>query len=531
MLKFSNITYRIGGRTLLDEVSFQLPDGHRAALVGRNGCGKSTLFSLLLNQNHPDSGGIEVSRGFKIITVAQEVPGGEQTPLEFLLTSDVERQTLMHALETEADPNAMSDIYDRLIAIDAFSAESRAAIVLKGLGFDEEQQNKPLSSYSGGLRMRVALAAALYQTPDLLLLDEPTNHLDIESILWLKGFLRTYPNSLLVISHDRDLLNTCVDSIFHLKNGKVTTYSGNYDFFEKTYEQQQAMDAAYNVKLTAQRQHLQSFVDRFRAKASKAKQAQSRLKAIEKLGPLRSIVEDPTIRMSFPEVEKLPPPIITFEKIKLGYDDKVVLKNITGTLLPDDRIALLGANGNGKSTFAQFLGGELPPMSGTVERSQKLRIGYFHQHQHEHLNLDDTLIQYLTALMPNPTETRVRSHLGRFGFAREKAEVKIRQLSGGEKARLMFACICVSNPHVLILDEPTNHLDMDMRESLMLAINEFDGAVILIAHDWHLLEHTADRLWVVANGEVKAFEGSIQDYKKYVTTGKIPQSKSVSASA
>lgn len=521
MLKIQDIVYRIGGRVILDGASFQLPDGHRAGLVGRNGCGKSTLFSLLLKKNHADSGEIELSRGFKIITVAQEVPGGEQTPIDYLLASDIERHQLMHELEMCIDPNAMSDIYERLIQIDAYSAESRAAIVLKGLGFNEEEQLRPLSSFSGGYRMRVALAAALYQTPDLLLLDEPTNHLDIESIIWLKEFLKSYPNSLLLISHDRDMLNTCVNSILHLREGKITPYSGNYDFFEKTFEQQQMFNASYNVKLQAQRQHLQNFVDRFRAVASKARQAQSRLKAIEKLGPMMSLVEDPSIRMTFPEVEPLSPPIIHFEKVSLGYGDHVVLRNVHGSIQPTDRIAILGANGNGKSTFAKFIAGRLQPLSGEYEKSGKLRIGYFHQHQHEELDLHQSAYHMMQALMPSAPEPKVRGHLGRFGFSRDKADVKIGSLSGGEKARLMFATISLSQPHILILDEPTNHLDMDMRESLTLAINEFEGAVILIAHDWHLLKHTVDQLWVVAEGTVKPFERSIDDYRQFVTGGKM----------
>ena len=433
MLKVSNIVYRIGGRVLLDNVSFQLPDGHKASLVGRNGCGKSTLFSLLLKKNQADSGIIEVSRGLKVITVAQEVPGGEQTPLDFLMQSDEERHLLMHQLEICSDPNALSDIYDRLIQIDAYSAESRAAIVLKGLGFDDVQQNKPLSSFSGGYRMRVALAAALYQTPDLLLLDEPTNHLDIESIIWLKEFLRNYSNSLLLISHDRDLLNSCVHTTLQLREGKITPYSGNYDFFEKTFEQQQAANASYNVKLQAQKAHLQSFVDRFRAQASKARQAQSRLKAITKLGPMMSMVDDPSIKMTFPNAEPLAPPILKFEKIKLGYDDKTVLSNVTGTLLPDDRIALLGSNGNGKSTLAKFLAGQLKPLAGQVDRTSKMRIGFFHQHQHENLDLKQTPYQLMCSLMEGVTEPKIRSLLGRFGFSRDKADVRIGLLSGGEK--------------------------------------------------------------------------------------------------
>lgn len=516
MLIVQDVTYRIGGRILLDNIRFQLPDGQRAGLVGRNGCGKSSLFRLILGQSQVDSGSIEISKGQKIITVAQEVPGGSQTPLEFLLASDKERFELLEKAETCENPHELADVYDRLIQIDAYTAEARASTVLKGLGFSDEQQNTALSSFSGGYRMRVALAAALFQKPDLLMLDEPTNHLDLEATLWLKEFLKSYPNSLLIISHDRELMNECVDNIFHLQQGKVTRYTGNYDFYIKTYYEQKAFAEAYNAKVAAQKDHMMKFVTRFGAKASKAVQAQSKLKAIAKLVPINLAIEDPTIKLDFPETEKLSPPLIHYEKISLGYDDKVVLKNLSGNIAPEDRIALLGANGNGKSTFAKFLAKRLKPQSGISTFHPKLRVAYFHQHQLEDLHGDETAYQHMQQAIPNANETQIRAQLGRFGFQRDKANVIAKNLSGGEKARLVFALMTIHKPHIIILDEPTNHLDMEMRESLMMSINNFEGAVILIAHDWHLLSHTADRLWLVANNTIKPYEGSLEDYRDEV---------------
>ncbi len=522
MLTVQDVTYRIGGRVLLDGIRLQLPDGHRAGLVGRNGCGKTTLFKLILGQAHADGGIIEMARGQKLITVAQEVPGGEQTPLEFLLESDKERHELLHLSETCTDPDKLGDIYERLLQIDAYSAEARASTVLKGLGFSDYQQISPLSSFSGGYRMRVALAAALFQQPDLLMLDEPTNHLDLEASLWLKEFLKTYPNSLMIISHDRELMNECVDNIFHLQQGKVTRYAGNYDFYLKTYLEQRAFSEAYNVKVESQRKHLMGFVTRFGAKASKATQAQSKLKAISKLVSISLVNDDPTIKLDFPEIEELSPPLIHYEKISLGYDDNTVLKNLSGSIGPEERIALLGSNGNGKSTFAKFLAGRLKPLTGEATFHNKLRIAYFNQHQIEDLIMDETAYQHMQQAMPGGNETQVRGQLGRFGFARDKADVVVKNLSGGEKARLVFALMTRTKPHLIILDEPTNHLDMEMRESLMMSINKFEGAVILIAHDWHLLNHTADTLWLVADHTIIPYQGSLDDYRNEVL-GKAPK--------
>ncbi len=516
MLSINDLTYRIGGQVLLDDVQLQLPDGHRAALIGRNGSGKSTLFKLILGESQSDGGTIRISNGMKIISVAQEVPGGDQTPLEFLLASDIERTELLHQTENFEDPNLLADVYERLIQIDAYNAEGRATAILKGLGFSEEQQAQPLSSFSGGFRMRVALAAALFQTPDLLMLDEPTNHLDLEATLWLKEFLQKYPHSLLLISHDRDLLNSTINTIFHLQKGKLTKYSGNYDFYERTSQQQMAFSAAYNEKIETQRKHMQSFVDRFKSKASKSKQAQSRMKAIAKLQTVNIVLNDPSIKISFPDVEPLAPPLINYDKVSLGYEKNTVLHHLSGRIDPDDRIALLGANGNGKSTFAKLLASQLKPLSGTFTTPPKMRIGYFHQHQLETLMLKETAYNHLQNLMPTANETAIRTQLGCFGFSRDKANVAVGSLSGGEKARLVFSMITAVRPHILILDEPTNHLDIEMRESLIYAINEFQGAVILITHDWHLLTHTVDRLWVVANKTIKPHLGTLDDYRNEI---------------
>ncbi len=512
MLALEQISFHIGGRTILDKVQLQLADGQKGGLIGRNGCGKSTLFNIILDKLQLDSGEKTLSKNMRIITVAQEVPGGEQNPIEFLLDSDVERKNLMHELETTQDPERLGDIYERLYAIDAFSATARAASIIKGLGFSEEQQRQPLSSFSGGFRMRVALAAALFCAPDLLLLDEPTNHLDFESIIWLKHYLKNYQGSLLIISHDRDFLNHITQVIFHLLQGKITTYKGNYDAYEEKFRQKLLTDMAYNKKITAQKQHMQKFVDRFLYKASKAKQAQSRLKSIAKLSEVSIVKDDPTVRLAFPELEQIASPIITYDKVNLGYGDKTILRNLGGSIINDDRIALLGANGNGKSTFAKFLAKKLTPLSGEVKFLDKLRIGYFNQHQYENLNLQHTPIEHIKETLPSLNDMQVRTHLGKFAFSQDKANIKISQLSGGEKARLVFATICANKPHMLILDEPTNHLDMEMCESLIFAINEFEGAVIIITHNLHLLAHTVDKLWIVEQNKVQDFNGSIEDY-------------------
>lgn len=519
MLNCQNLTVRVGGRPLLEEASFQIADGQRVGLVGRNGTGKSTLFRLILGQLHPDAGTFELSSKVKIATVAQEAPATELSPLEFVIQADVERTALLTEAETCEDPDRIGEIHNRLYEIDAYTAEARAAKILLGLGFDEDAQLSPISSFSGGWRMRIALSAALFQNPDLLLLDEPTNHLDLEASLWLEAFLKNYPHTLMIISHDRHFMNNVVDRIVHLHGRKLNSYSGNYDFFDRTRREQLAFAQAYNEKIMNQKKHMMEFVERFKSKASKARQAQSRMKAIEKLEPLSIALDDPTLNLEFPEPDRLAPPYITYDKVSLGYGDKTILRNLRGTIGPEDRIALLGANGNGKSTFAKFLAGRLEAQSGHFHRSHKLNVAYFHQHQIEDLRGDRSGYLHIADLMPGAPESRIRSFLGRFGFNKDMSDVSVSRLSGGEKARLVMAMICTGKPHLLIFDEPTNHLDVEMRESLLLAINAFDGAVILITHDWHLLEHTADRLWLVRDGTVQSFEGDLEEYRRLVLGG------------
>ncbi|HET8729155.1 MAG TPA: ABC-F family ATP-binding cassette domain-containing protein, partial [Alphaproteobacteria bacterium] len=425
-----------------------------------------------------------------------------------------ERATLLAEAETATDPHRIAEIHTRLADIDAHAAPARAAAILSGLGFDQAAQNRPCRELSGGMRMRVALAATLFTRPELLLLDEPTNHLDLEATLWLEGFLKTYPETILVVSHDRDLLNRVADTTIHLENGKLTAYAGGYDQFERTRRMRLEHQAALASKQLAQRRHMQAFIDRFRYKASKARQAQSRIKALERMEPIVSIVEDRTVSFDFPRPEPLSPPLIALEGVKAGYDGRVVLSALNQRIDMDDRIALLGANGNGKSTFVKLLAGRLAPLDGTVRKSGKLKVGYFAQHQTDELNPRLTALAQAREWMPLATEEKVRAHLGRFGFAQARAETTIANMSGGEKARLLFALMSREAPHILLLDEPTNHLDVDSREALVQAINAYEGAVVLITHDPHLIELTADRLWLVADGTVKAFDGDMDDYRR-----------------
>jgi ATP-binding cassette subfamily F protein 3 len=515
MLTISSLVYRIAGRTLIDGASAQIPDGHRVGLVGRNGAGKSTLLGLILGELHTDGGSIEINRGARLGIVAQEAPGGPQTPVEVVLAADTERHALLEEAETAHDADRIGEIHARLGDIDAHAAPARAAQILAGLGFDEEMQQRPMSSFSGGWRMRVALAAVLFVEPDLLLLDEPTNHLDLEATVWLEAYLKSYPRTLLLVSHDRQILNSSVDHILHLDQRQLTYYAGGYDDFEKLRAEKIAQSRALTAKQDERRKHLQSFVDRFRYKASKARQAQSRMKMIERLAPIAILQEDPSVVFDFPAPAELSPPLIAFDGVSVGYTPgHPILKGIDLRIDPDDRIALLGANGNGKSTFAKLVAGRLEPMTGRQHRSNKLRCGFFAQHQIEDMEPDGTPFSHLAELLPKARELEIRNRLGRFGFSGDKAFVKVKDLSGGERARLNFALITFDAPPMLILDEPTNHLDIDSREALAEAINEFPGAVILISHDWHLLELTADRLWLVANGKVQPFDGDLEDYRK-----------------
>jgi len=517
MLNFSDLTYRIGGRTLIEATGTQINSGWKVGLVGRNGAGKSTLFHLILGELQPDAGEIGVQKGLRVGTVEQEAPGGDATPVEMVLAADLERAALLHEADEAHDPHRIGEIHARLLDIDAHSAPARAGIILAGLGFDAAAQERPLSTFSGGWRMRVALAAALFAEPDLLLLDEPTNHLDLEATLWLEAFLRDWRRTLIIISHDRHILNAVPDHILHLDDRKLVLYSGGYDTFARTRRERLEQREALAAKQSEQRAHLQAFIDRFRAKASKARQAQSRIKALARLEPVARIAEDPSVRFDFPEPAELAPPLLALENVAVGYAPGVpVLRGLNLRLDPEDRIALLGANGNGKSTLAKLISGRLARLSGHEVRHAKLRCGFFAQHQIEDLEADRTPLQHLADLMPNSGESAVRARLGRFGFGQEKALVPVRDLSGGEKARLNFALITHAAPPLLVFDEPTNHLDIAAREALVEAINDFAGAVVLITHDWDLLELTADRLWLVADGTVRTFEGDLEDYRNHL---------------
>jgi ATP-binding cassette subfamily F protein 3 len=514
MLHLNDISLRIGGRTLLERASVHLPAGQRAGLVGANGSGKTSLLRLILGELTPDAGEVRLRRRARVGWVAQEAPGGERTPREAVLEADQERARLLRAADAAVEPHAIAEIQTRLADIGAHAAPARASAILAGLGFDEAAQQRPLASYSGGWRMRVALAAVLFAEPDLLLLDEPTNHLDLEASLWLEDYLRRYPKTLLLVSHDRELLNRVPERIVHLDQQKLTAYAGGYDAFALVRREKLALQAKERAKIEARRKHMQAFVDRFRYKATKARQAQSRLKAIARLAPIPAVIEAPDVVLRFPEPRVPPPPLITLERVAAGYGDHVVLDRLDLRLDPDDRIALLGANGNGKSTFAKLLAGELAPLAGEVIRAPKLRVGYFAQHQIEALRPEDSALQHLARRLPAEREERLRTRLGGFGLTQDKAELPAGVLSGGEKARLTFALISAAAPQFLVLDEPTNHLDIDAREALIQAINEFAGAVLLISHDPHLIELTADRLWLVAGGRVRPFDGDLDDYRR-----------------
>jgi ATP-binding cassette subfamily F protein 3 len=514
MLQIDNIVYRIAGRVLLEGASLMLPAGHHAGLVGRNGSGKSTLLKLISGALAPDTGTITLPNNARLGMVAQEAPGGPESLIDTVLAADRERAALLAEAEHAGDPHRIAEVHTRLADIEAHRAPARAAEILAGLGFSAEQQARPCREFSGGWRMRVALAAALFAEPDLLLLDEPTNHLDLEAALWLESFLQKYPRTLLIVSHDRDLLNKVVDKIVHLEAGKLTVYGGGYDTFEKTRALKIANIAAAQKKQEAQRRHMQTFIDRFRYKASKARQAQSRLKALARMEPIVAVAEERTVAFEFPQPDELAPPILTLEKVAAGYEPgRPVLKNLDLRLDMDDRVALLGANGNGKSTLAKLLSGRLTPMAGSLRKSPRLRVGYFAQHQTEELDVAATPLEILGRMAPNLNEQKLRAHLGRFGFEQDKALTKAGALSGGEKARLLFALMSREAPHLLILDEPTNHLDVDARQALVQAIGAYEGAVLLISHDPHLIELCADRLWLVAEGTVRPFDGDLGDYR------------------
>ena len=515
VLAIRDLTIRLGGRALLDGASLQLDVGRKLGLVGRNGAGKSTLFRALTGALQPDGGEIRVAARARMAHVAQEQPGTDTSLLDTVLAADTERASLLAEMET-GDPARLAEVQERLIAIGADAAPARAATILAGLGFDADAQSRTVAEFSGGWRMRVALACALSLEPDLLLLDEPTNHLDLEATLWLEGWLRRFPGAAVIISHDREVLDRCVDGIAHLDRGKITTYPGAYSEFVRIRAERAAQQAALNEKIAADRAHMQAFVDRFRAKASKARQAQSRLKALEKLPPITAVVEDHVTRFDFPEPPEVPPPILTTARASAGYGNHVVLRDLELRLDQDDRIALLGANGNGKSTLAKLIAGRLDPLHGEVRRAPRLKIGYFDQHQAEALDADATPLLHMQRAMPGATVTAARAQLARFGLDAVRATTLIRDCSGGEKARLLLALTTRDAPQLLILDEPTNHLDIDAREAMVRALADYRGAVVLITHDPHMVELAADRLWLVADGSVAPFDGDLDDYRKWL---------------
>ncbi|MCX8569442.1 ABC-F family ATP-binding cassette domain-containing protein [Aminobacter sp. MET-1] len=519
MLIINDLSLRIAGRLLLDHASLTLPAGTKAGLVGRNGTGKTTLFKAITGDFSSETGSISLPKNTRIGQVAQEAPGTEEPLIDIVLKADVERTALLAEEQTATDPHRIAEIHIRLADIDAHSAESRAATILAGLGFDDEAQRRPASSFSGGWRMRVALAAVLFSEPDLLLLDEPTNYLDLEGTLWLENYVSKYPHTVLLISHDRDLLNRAVNSIVHLDQKKMTFWRGGYDQFERQIAEQRELQEKGRVKQEAARKHLQSFVDRFRAKASKARQAQSRIKALEKMKPIAALIEDNVRPFSFPEpVKTVASPIVALDKVNVGYQaDKPILKKMTLRIDADDRIALLGANGNGKSTFAKLLAGRLQAETGSVTIAPGLKVAIFAQHQLDDLRPEENAYEHVRRLMPDAPESKVRARVAQFGLPTEKMNTAAKDLSGGEKARLLMGLSAFDGPNLFILDEPTNHLDIDSREALIMALNEFPGAVILISHDRHLLEATADRLWLVKDGSVNPYDGDLEDYKTLVT--------------
>lgn len=523
MLSINNLTFRMEGRLLLEGASAFVPEGHRVGVVGRNGTGKTTLFRLITGELEPEAGGISYPKGTRIGGVKQEAPAGPQTLIETVLAADTERLTLLAEAETAHDPHRIAEIQMRLTDIDAHAAPARAAEILAGLGFDAAAQMRPCSDFSGGWRMRVALAAVLFSNPDLLLLDEPTNYLDLEGTIWLEDFLKRSRRTTLLISHDRDLLNRAVEGILHLENRSLSLYTGGYDIFEETRAQKLMLQEAARKKQETARKHMQSFVDRFRYKESKARQAQSRLKALERMKPIAAVVENAVKPFLIPSPDNLAPPLLSMDGVVAAYGDgPVVLSDLTLRLDPGDRIALLGSNGNGKSTFAKLLAGRLAPRSGTISRIPKAKTGYFAQHQLDELDPQSTPLESLARRMKDKTETQVRARLGAFGFGIDLADTPCGKLSGGEKARLLMALAAFEAPHLLILDEPTNHLDIDSREALAQALNEFEGAVILISHDRHLIEACVDALWLVANGTVKPYDGNLDDYRRTVLSGAPP---------
>ncbi|OYU39309.1 MAG: glycosyl transferase family 1 [Pseudorhodobacter sp. PARRP1] len=519
MLKIEDITYSVEGRPLFEGASATIPTGHKVGLVGRNGAGKTTLFRLIKKELALESGDISMPSRARIGGVAQEVPSSSTSLLDTVLAADTERAALLTESESATDPHRIAEIQHRLNDIDAWSAEGRASSILKGLGFDAEAQLRPCSDFSGGWRMRVALAGVLFSQPDYLLLDEPTNYLDLEGALWLESYLQKYPHTVLIISHDRGLLNRSVTGILHLDNKKLTYWSGPYDQFARQVAERRAVLQAEARKQADKRAHLQAFVDRFKAKASKAAQAQSRVKMLEKMETITAPEDAKKVVFTFPVPEELSPPIINMEGVAVGYGGPPILKKLSLRIDQDDRIALLGRNGEGKSTLSKLLAGKLQPAEGKMVQSSKLRIGYFAQHQVDELMIDETPLQHVMRLRPAEGQPRLRARLAGFGLMADQAETAVGRLSGGQKARLSLLLATIDAPHLLILDEPTNHLDMESREALVEALTEYSGAVVLVSHDMHLLGLVADRLWLVKGGAVTPYTEDLEAYRRQLLAG------------
>jgi ATP-binding cassette subfamily F protein 3 len=520
MLTISDLTYKIGGRTILDDCSVSIMDNWRVGIVGLNGAGKSTLFKLISGDLKPDGGKISFSKSQRMGMVRQDIPETDTCLLDLVLEANEEMAELWKRTVSEEDPNKIAEIYERLDEIDAYSAPAKASQLLTGLGFKESQLSEPFSSFSGGWRMRVALAAALFVEPEILLLDEPTNHLDLEAIMWLETYLINYPHTLLIISHDREVLNKCIDHVVHVDRQKLKVYTGNYDTFERERAEAMGLQQKMFEKQSAERAHMQKFVDRFKAQASKASQAQSRVKALERMNIVDAVIADRAIHFTFPSPKEIASPMMTISNADIGYaQGEPILNKVYESIGNDDRIALLGANGNGKSTLMKLIADKLEPLNGEVFRSTKLRIGYFSQHQTEELDVESTPFQEMMSLMgktyPDIKESNVRAKLGAFGFPRTLSDNTIKSLSGGEKARLLFAFMSFDAPHLLLLDEPTNHLDIDAREALVHALNNYEGAIVIVSHDPNMVERVADRLWLVRDGKCEHFDGDLQDYRDF----------------
>ena len=520
MLQIKGLTYRVGGRTILSNATANIPKGRKVGLVGANGVGKTTLFRLIAKEIFPDNGHIQLTKKRRLGYVTQDLKETGNSLIETVISSDRELMALEEAAKNETDPNLIGELQTRLADIDAHTAEGRAATILAGLGFDKEAQTKNQKEFSGGWQMRVALAGTLFARPDLLLLDEPTNHLDLEASVWLEDYLSSFPGTLLIISHDRDLLNRAVRHILYLEGKTLTMYAGGYDRFRKTLDERRSHDEALRTKQIKERRHMQSFVDRFRAKATKARQAQSRLKALARMEPIVSVTEKQAMEFSFPKPDALAPPLLTIEDVTVGYGAIPVFKNLNLQINTEDRIALLGTNGNGKSTLVKLIAGFLEPTDGKVQQLHRLNIGYFSQNQADAFDGNETPYKAMMHCMENSQETTIRAHLGRFGLGGNQADTPIGMLSGGEKSRLLLCRISLKNPHILLLDEPTNHLDIDARDALIQAVNSFTGAVVLVSHDPHTIKLLADQLWLVTKGKCIPFDGDIDDYRDTVLQNK-----------